>query len=741
MKIALIQPPPVPRDTPPFEVAMTAAVLRREGHEVFVLDVNNELYHETYKQRPYWKFKLTDHSVEPSEALAVWEKERLAAYARAVVERRPDAVVLKLENAYPNAVVLARLLKAEAPGLPVIGSGANNPDKEELRKLKREQDRVDERGERVVPFDRLILGEDELALPQVLRELGGGPSDPRLVAEGRVVDATAAPHVEDLDALPSYDFTDYELMRYADPTTLRFSISRSCPRHCAFCQDWVLGRRFRTMSAARWLEEYEVQRGRHPSVVHFRHYDRLLNGDVGVLAGFCEGLASRFKEPPVAWGGDFIVRPEMTDAVVAALARARCNSFGTGFESGSERLRALHYKDFFSNALAARVFESCRRHNIPVSLNVMVGLPGETREDFEQTARFIVENAANLTEVRLTSPTAQVQPGTPLALNPARFGLKTTEHEKWASADGRLDYAERVRRFEELCLRVVDLRAQGVRLAVNRRVVKSAAVARRVAAECWEGVAPEARGGSVKRSQLVRTLRLLGPWEHQYSFDGVDTRAVSAREPERAADFPAPLWRRVEPLLPADMAGLRVLDVGCKDGWFALELARRGAGFVLATDPNPDSIRRASFAKNAFGLSNVRVEKAHPTEPPPVPGPYDLALCLGTLASLLDPRLALEKIAESSGALLLVEGVDFRDEAMMIWGPEYPVPQGQPPFNWVMTLGCVKAMLAYRGFTTIREAWRDPVAGSFGFVCLEAAKRPIRLAQLGAERPVEGPYA
>ena len=467
MRIALVQMPPCPRDVPPFEMALTAAVLRREGHDVSVFDLSNELFEEAFKERVHWKYPLTKRSADSSAAICGALEDELTAHAEAILASAPDAVVFKAEHGFDSAVRMTRRLKAMRPGMPVVSSGMNTPDKRILAAWN-----ADPEGGQL-PFDRHILGEDDVALPETLSALGRGSAGPKLVV---------GTEVEDLDSLPFHDFTDYDFTRYSEPGMIRFCVSRGCPRRCAFCRDWVVGGKYRSMSGDRWFEEYRAQYSRHPQLVHFRHYDRLLNGDVQALDRFCGRVLEGFSKPPVVWGGDFVIRPEMTDGLIAKMARSGCNNLGAGLESGSERVRASMGKGFFSNELASRVFKSCRKHGILVSVNIMVGLPGEGPEDLEETLAFLEADKESVWEVRLTMPTVQLQPGTPLWEEPNRFGLKPADGEMWESLDGKNVYAERVRRFERLCSRALEMGVQ--RLMVNRRLVRTRAAVGALAREC-----------------------------------------------------------------------------------------------------------------------------------------------------------------------------------------------------------------------------------------------------------------
>src|SRR3954466_6561642 len=70
-----------------------------------------------------------------------------------------------------------------------------------------------------------------------------------------------------------------------------------------------------------------------------------------------------------------------------------------------------------------------------------------------------------------------------------------------------------------------------------------------------------------------------------------------------------------------DIAGLRVLDLGCGEGGYARELARRGAA-VLGVDGSPRLIEIARQRTRVAGL-DVRVLVPHPRAPAGVATPAD----------------------------------------------------------------------------------------------------------------------
>lgn len=107
--------------------------------------------------------------------------------------------------------------------------------------------------------------------------------------------------------------------------------------------------------------------------------------------------------------------------------------------------------------------------------------------------------------------------------------------------------------------------------------------------------------------------------------------------------------------LPEQMKGLRVLDIGCSDGFFSFEMERRGAE-VLAIDFVPETHTGFATARKIFG-SNV----AYKTEnvynlSPHEHGEFDIVLFLGVLYHLRKPLAALDSIRSvmKAGALMFL---------------------------------------------------------------------------------------
>jgi tRNA (mo5U34)-methyltransferase len=126
-------------------------------------------------------------------------------------------------------------------------------------------------------------------------------------------------------------------------------------------------------------------------------------------------------------------------------------------------------------------------------------------------------------------------------------------------------------------------------------------------------------------------------------------------------------------LLPADLGGIRCLDVGTMDGFWAFELERRGAAEVVATDvrevdaldwpplwrhrvtPTIDETKAARFelVRTALGSRVKRVERSV-YELDESLGEFDLIFCGDLLVHLKDPITAVQRMrAVCSGSAII----------------------------------------------------------------------------------------
>lgn len=108
--------------------------------------------------------------------------------------------------------------------------------------------------------------------------------------------------------------------------------------------------------------------------------------------------------------------------------------------------------------------------------------------------------------------------------------------------------------------------------------------------------------------------------------------------------------------LPPVCTGLRVLDIGCRDGFFAFALEGRGARVVGLDYAGPE-VTGFSIAAEALGSRvEYRVENVYDLDPDRH-GLFEIVLFLGVLYHLRNPMLAVDRVrgVTRPGGLVFVE--------------------------------------------------------------------------------------
>jgi SAM-dependent methyltransferase len=103
------------------------------------------------------------------------------------------------------------------------------------------------------------------------------------------------------------------------------------------------------------------------------------------------------------------------------------------------------------------------------------------------------------------------------------------------------------------------------------------------------------------------------------------------------------------------LAGKRVLDIGCLEGGFSVEFARRGAAEAVGVEARRLSVRRCDLVRDLAGLTNLtfvcgdvlhELSRAQP--------PFDVVLATGILYHLSEPDVVLRLIRERCRGYLLL---------------------------------------------------------------------------------------
>jgi len=139
------------------------------------------------------------------------------------------------------------------------------------------------------------------------------------------------------------------------------------------------------------------------------------------------------------------------------------------------------------------------------------------------------------------------------------------------------------------------------------------------------------------KEQISRRIESLGFWFQNFTLEGIETN------PEKP-DNSAVRWELLEPLVPENLNGKTVLDLGCNAGYFSIKMRERGAE-VLGVDWYPDAIEQAEFVAEVLG-HDIEYQVANIYEfVLQTDRRFDYVIFMGVFYHLRYPLLVLDRIA------------------------------------------------------------------------------------------------
>jgi radical SAM superfamily enzyme YgiQ (UPF0313 family) len=373
----------------------------------------------------------------------------LASYLRA----HPTPVVafsIHFHQQLHDSLAAARRLKAALPDVFIVAGGlsATYFAEDMLRQFP--------------AVDAVVAGEGERALAQLVAAIRQGRRDlsdvPNLLwrREGQIVRnaATYVASAEDLDAL---NFTDLSLLEHHDrfvempkiatrlrlPPALRWKVSRvlsqkkrriyhalpvgrGCTVNCCYCGGGVAAHRqlnhrigalfrspTRVLESMRQLKSF----GYHGAYVSF---DPRPRSDAYYQALFRLIREERiaFDLPFSAWAvpsREFIEQYAQTFTPHSWIAISP--------ETGSEELRRKVRGVYFSNDELLEALRTAERVGVRTEVFFSLGLPFETRKDFEETLRLRDRIAREFRHADASAFAVEAEPAAPWCLDPERYGI------------------------------------------------------------------------------------------------------------------------------------------------------------------------------------------------------------------------------------------------------------------------------------------------------------------------------
>ena len=364
----------------PTNIGILTACLRQNGFIVDLFDTTcyrtaektlDEIRVETLQVR---KFDLSEMGVKfkPGTFLDDFKKK--------VEEFQPDLIaVTTVEDTWPQArsllaevsdhpapVIVGGVFPSLSPNIPIA-----HPD-----------------------VDMICIGEGEHAIIELATKLMNGEDYSGIQnlwvkKDGKIIKNPMRPPI-DLNDVPFGDFDLFERERFFRPMQgkvvrmVPIETDRGCPYTCSFCEAPALVNLYKEGTGQHYFrrkswdivkEEIELYIGKYDAEYIYFNAETFLAMSEREFGAFVEMYQS-IRLP--FWMQTRI--ETITEHRVAELERVGCNRISVGLEHGNEVFRKTIVGKGFTNQTIIDVFKILDQYSIPITINNMMGFPGETRE-------------------------------------------------------------------------------------------------------------------------------------------------------------------------------------------------------------------------------------------------------------------------------------------------------------------------------------------------------------------------
>ncbi len=245
-------------------------------------------------------------------------------------------------------------------------------------------------------FDTAVVGEGETTFLEVVQAVLGGrrPQNIQGTAwrepDGTLSLAPARKELPDLDTLPlparwklplhQYQANSVNFLRSMRTTGI--VTSRGCAFTCTFCAKnmWKKERRHSPTFVADEIQHCVEDLG----ITGFRFYDETFTTSRQFVVDFCEELLRR--DVRVDW--NCFSRVDCIDEELVHLMKAAgCFQLKFGVESGTDKGLELTNKKI-TREQAVEAIRVTKKAGVETQVSIILGLPGETKKDMQETVRF-----------------------------------------------------------------------------------------------------------------------------------------------------------------------------------------------------------------------------------------------------------------------------------------------------------------------------------------------------------------
>ena len=253
-------------------------------------------------------------------------------------------------------------------------------------------------------FDAICIGEGEVPMLELANMLQKNefPSNIKnlWIKKDSIIEKNQmAPFYEKLDLLPFPDRIMWDAYIGYKQNFIENNISillgRGCPYNCTYCCNHALrkitdGNYVRFRSPQNIIEEIKLIHEKYPLENNIYLEVESFSANKVWAIEVCNEIEKYNKslDIPLSFGSNIRITPNANfDILFEACRRANILDLNIGLESGSERVRKDILKRNYSNIDVINTINSAKKYGLSYNFFIMIGIPGETIEDFKETIK------------------------------------------------------------------------------------------------------------------------------------------------------------------------------------------------------------------------------------------------------------------------------------------------------------------------------------------------------------------
>ncbi|PKL67420.1 MAG: B12-binding domain-containing radical SAM protein [Methanobacteriales archaeon HGW-Methanobacteriales-1] len=254
-------------------------------------------------------------------------------------------------------------------------------------------------------LDIIMIGEGEYTMLELVKALDNGSNlrDVKGIATKNFV-TPSREIIEDLDTLPFparhlLPMDEYKILNIKLPTGTMIS-GRGCHYQCSFCSSAAMhGKKLRMRSANNVVDEIEHLINDHNTKM-IAFMDDTFTINKKRVESVCDEIKERDLD--VFWGCTTRV-DTLSKSLMEKMSDAGCITLFMGVESADQQiLDSVNKKTTINKVKSA--FEMARKYDMRTVASVVLGMPGDSRENILKTIKFVKNLNPNYAIFSLATP-------------------------------------------------------------------------------------------------------------------------------------------------------------------------------------------------------------------------------------------------------------------------------------------------------------------------------------------------